>query len=725
MFSWIVLDLDAVYLVSFSAYLFLSVNINYTPDYILSSHSKIASGISAPPSKADIRSVFTMQNKVDFTEIANAVREQFEVMSEHELYVVDFDRDEIWQRYLKSFPEGSNLLFRERTEHDCSCCKHFVRTLGGVVAIMNGKRVSVWDVTVGYPYGDVAGEMLSYIDSLPIKRVFRSSEKQFGVDHNFEQMGDKAHRWSHFVGKVQNKHFKASGIGEFNSEIESKHQVFKRGVETISAEAIENVEDLIASESLYRGDEHSRSINNFKTLRTGYHNATDKELYLWQHINDRGARFRNSVIGTLLVDISEGMELEKAVKSFESKVAPANYKRPKALITEKMISQAMDTINELGLREAISRRHAKFSDVSVNDVLFVDTAVEPLLKDTLAETLMEEVRPQAISVDNAETISVEDFMKSVVPKCQGIDAVLSSAHMGNFMSVTAPTKTDSEANLFQWPNNFAWSYDGDVADSIKERVKRAGGNTDADFRISLSWYNYDDLDIHVVEPSGNEIYFNNPCGKLDVDYNASTSGRNYGRDGVENISFTGRQIADGDYRVIVNQFCRRESIDVGFELEIEFKGDLYHYTYDQMVVEKLHCLIIGVRNGKIFNITHTEVKEGSSTKEKWGINTGTRAPIETLIASPNHWHGQKTGNKHWFFVLRGCKNPEPVRGVYNEFLRSDLTKHRKVFEVLGAKTKAPYSDDQLSGVGFSSTKRANLVVVAKGDGFNRAYDIQF
>jgi hypothetical protein len=100
-------------------------------------------------------------------------------------------------------------------------------------------------------------------------------------------------------------------------------------------------------------------------------------------------------------------------------------------------------------------------------------------------------------------------------------------------------------------------------------------------------------------------------------------------------------------------------------------------------------------------------------------------PVDTLLASPNHWGGQAVGNKHWFFILKGCKNPEPARGIYNEFLRSDLEPHRKVFEALGAKTKCEPTNDQLSGIGFSSTRSDEATVVVKGRSRIKAYNIKF
>ena len=66
--------------------------------------------------------------------------------------------------------------------------------------------------------------------------------------------------------------------------------------------------------------------------------AEEKENFAREKSIATGAaigRIRNHSIGTLLVNISEGMELDTAVKKYEQIVAPANYKRPKAIYTKK------------------------------------------------------------------------------------------------------------------------------------------------------------------------------------------------------------------------------------------------------------------------------------------------------------------------------------------------------------------------------------------------------
>ena len=81
-------------------------------------------------------------------------------------------------------------------------------------------------------------------------------------------------------------------------------------------------------------------------------------------------------------------------------------------------------------------------------------------------------------------------------------------------------------SLFTWENRFSWSYAGDFADAIKERVRKVGGNITGDVCCRLAWSNYDDLDLHMWEPGNYHIYYGNKGhrspngGMLDVDANA-------------------------------------------------------------------------------------------------------------------------------------------------------------------------------------------------------------
>lgn len=661
----------------------------------------------------------------DFKPFALALRQHFAAMSQHELYRVDIDGDTMWQTYLAEFPEGSNPMFRVRTEHDGSYDRAFVRKLGNVVRLnSDGTLTSIWDLSdLAHPYNVVADALASLVHSAPIAGLFRSNENKLGVVSNIENREGKTHEWHHFHADVATRHHTRevdTVLGNANTTM----MVLRRGLEEIPVSVVDDVLDLITEGNLYRGDEFKPALLDFRALQQGYSLCTgeqSKAVFLWRNWQSPSARVRNTAIGTLLQDLADGQDLERAVKSFEQKVAPTNYKRPTALITASMVTAATDTIRELGLESALERRFATIGDLSVNNVLWVDGQVAPQMKDGLTDLLMTEVKPAKPGMAKAVTqIDIDTFMRDVLPTARGMELFLANPLQSHLMSLTAPAQPDA-APLFKWGNNFGWSYNGNITDSIKEKVKAAGGNTNAVLRVSLAWFNFDDLDLHAQCPDGH-VSFLSKMGILDVDMNAG-SGKT--RVPVENLSWVAPK--DGRYTIRVNQYARRETSNVGFTLEVENHGQVTQYSYHQAVAGTIAALELTVRGEKIIGLTvlNDKIVGQGISQTKWGVPTEAFVPVTTVLNSPNHWDGERTGNKHWFFMLAGCQNDEPTRGIYNEFLKPELETHRKVFEVLGNKTKCLPTAQQLSGIGFSSTQRDAVTVKVTDASSNRLYEINF
>ena len=126
----------------------------------------------------------------------------------------------------------------------------------------------------------------------------------------------------------------------------------------------------------------------------------------------------------------------------------------------------------------------------------------------------------------------------------------------------------------------------------------------------------------------------------------------------------------------------------------------------------------------MFTIEHHLPLADSIVKTVWGVPSQTFQKVNVMMMSPNYWDEKQVGNKHYFFMLDGCINDGTARPFFNEFLKDDLSAHRKVFEMVGSITKVADSPEQLSGLGFSSTQKNTLICRVKGS-FTRNLKIVF
>lgn len=678
-----------------------------------------------------------------FRDFVKAIQKNLQQMSKDSsrLFTVNVDTEELYNLYLDSFPAGTNEIYRERREYDCSCCRHFIRDVGNVVSIKNGELHTIWGINPvsDDKYNVVAAALDAYVKQKAVSGVFLKKEKRIGTPENREMLPTgKINKYEHFFVDLPEicifKEYYGHTLEGDLSQFRDIRNVFKRSLDEISKEAVDTVLELIAQNSLYKGAEWKKQLTEFKNYQKEYGKLTDeqKELWIWEKSIAAGAvigKIRNHSIGTLLVNISEGMDLDLAVRKYEQIVAPVNYKRPKAIFTKKMLEDAKKTITELGYMDSLQRRFATLDDITVNNILFSNK--DAAKRITGAMDLFDEME-QDVAIDpkrfsKVEEISAEDFIKNVLPVAKELEVYLENKHIQNMVSLIAP-EVAAAKTMFKWNNGMSWAYTGNITDSdIKENVKAAGGSVTGIVRFSIQWNDKDgkdnsDLDAHCIEPKGGDhIYFSlkksrRTRGELDIDITQPVDQCKASNGvAVENITYPSKaDMIPGTYKFFVNQFAYRGS--QGFKAEIEVNGEIHSYEYNAPVRGNVDVAeVILDQSGNFKVVDKLPGNCATISKDVWGIKTLQFTPVSVVCYSPNYWDEQKgIGHQHLFFMLKDCINSEEPNGYYNEFLKPELEQHRRVFEALGAKAHVKDVDDQLSGVGFSLTKRNDLIIKVKG-----------
>lgn len=89
-----------------------------------------------------------------FTEMRDLLVEHFNKMVADpnvHLFEAVVDKEELWNLYLDSFLAGTNEISRTRREYDCSCCRHFIKSIGNAVVIKDNKVETIWEFETNDP----------------------------------------------------------------------------------------------------------------------------------------------------------------------------------------------------------------------------------------------------------------------------------------------------------------------------------------------------------------------------------------------------------------------------------------------------------------------------------------------------------------------------------------------------------------------------------------------
>ena len=341
-----------------------------------------------------------------------------EMAATKKLFRVNITGQQIWDKYLESFQDGDDPIFRDpnSSTHNCNFCNNFIRRYGNIVAVdANYQLMTLFDFEIKGEFKNVAIELSALIKSGEISEVFfetyadlnalpyekcnkRQDTYRLGIDTNTKRYtpdeaamyneGKPEEEWMvkpNQTVKFDHVHldlpkaFVSMGslsAASINANFVSAAQVFQRTMEEIPLATLKLVRDLIKQNSILDGEAHLKKIDAIIPLKQEYDNLDRIAAANWcwvKSYNFPFARFKNELIGTLCTDLAEGKDLMEACKVWNIRVDPKNYMKAVVPFTEAQKKNAIKKINELGVEESFVRRLATIDDIKASEILHINS----------------------------------------------------------------------------------------------------------------------------------------------------------------------------------------------------------------------------------------------------------------------------------------------------------------------------------------------------------------
>jgi hypothetical protein len=619
----------------------------------------------------------------------------------------------------------------ERQQHyTCRTCRRFMDRFGDLVTIdANGDARSViWnEATAPAFFKSAVAAMKNVVAGSAVTGVFLNDESTWGtpttkasIDPATEQV-KAPFEWHHMTVKANAKmvHKPTALLTTNQAKAEKLHdrEGLCRALDELSIDTVRTAHTYLTTGSLYRSEKCVTVAKWLLDLHEALVGAKNKHASVRDHLTWRAAALapagfchvKSTMIGTLLEDIDAKVNgvakysFAQIKARFDEKMSAANYQRATVAPSAGNIAAAEKIIATMQATGSLDRRYAK-----LEDLLFTwRSASHRLAGVAKAGAVFGHLTPKAPRATVATSLATDmpamlmtwdKFQRVVLPDAVSIDALVPASSDRFVALVTAQSESPP---LLQWDteddrNPVSWYYHAGIDAEIKRRVIGAGGMYEGcDIRASLAWNNRNDLDIHVIAPNGEEVFFNNKrarCGGwLDVDMNV----RGETETPCENIRWAKGGAARGRYTVFVENysFHERSFQATPFRVELEVNGEVFHFdgvtpsgaTHGS---SRITVAMFDYIPGHKLAATPPGLRAPQTNGRGWNVTPGTWAKITGIVASPNLWgatpltqHG-----RHMFFLLEGCRDTtEGVgRGFFVETLRSEFHSIRSTLEAYAA-----------------------------------------
>lgn len=351
------------------------------------------------------------------------------------------DADDLWTIYLRSIPKP------RRQEHDCSCCRQFIRRYGGLVTIngAGGVEPAVWAATAPGIYEAAFSTLYQRVKSAKVVGVFLSKDEVWGTPRS-----DPDWRHLHVRAPIHSvwRNRKLSA-GQRMAEMRQNFITVKTALSEYSAAALDQAVRLFDANALIRSEKFLEPVRWLRKL----HDRPKGRLgdnALWREIAtapDGFCHVKSSVVGPLLDAIVAGKSFDEIDGMFSAMLHPLRYQRPQALPAAQTLKQAEDLVERLGIARSLERRFARLEECEAIWTPRIETPAAKtggVFGHLRAKDGSGAIKP----VDLPEqTIAAEKFVATVLQRAERIEMLV--PRHGDFAAILTAVHADAPT-IHKW-----------------------------------------------------------------------------------------------------------------------------------------------------------------------------------------------------------------------------------------------------------------------------------
>lgn len=378
----------------------------------------------------------------EFDIFAEEVRGVAEAWGTHHWYRSTIDPDELWEAYLSGFEDPEI-----RQQHNCHCCKSFIKKYGGLVFTNGVETFSpLWPA---YTDTKLYTESLSNINKLfdsnrcSIKYPFTTKRKLLGA--NEDDAG-----WTHFWVK-RNGAYTCEDPGKVAGELATDHEMLVEYIRWVKLNTLTVASELLQGDSTFARSKHAAMVKwllNTKICAEGMKGSQARRNYLWHSAMSAPKGFchiKNTVVGVFIHDIESGESIHDARRRLNAAMHPLQYQRPQAAPTEGNIRAAEDLFRRMNLAPSLRRRYAHAGDIQ--EWLWKPTEREAKEQGIFSHLSREHKKMELPKDSYINNVSWTVFARDVLPHTKSIRIRLQNSM--NFAGLVTAAVPDAPP-LLHW-----------------------------------------------------------------------------------------------------------------------------------------------------------------------------------------------------------------------------------------------------------------------------------